>query len=118
MIIKDVLLSEAEERICEFEEVCSNFEKDSEFNSDTAKVFKSDAYYLIDEIGIKVYEAVCCEYNEETSEYDPSFDLYIFYDLYNGNIVHEEGCTTLLAAISNFNNTLEVDNLRCDLISE
>lgn len=121
MVIKDILLSKAEERIYEFEDFCPNIEENSGFNSDTTKVFKSDAYYLIDEIGVKIHEAVCCEYNEDTLEYDPEFYLYIFYDLHNGNIIYEEGATYLGVAISNFTK-LDIeyieDNLRCDLISE
>ena len=122
MVIRDILLCEAEERFYEFEDFCSNIEENSGFNSDTIKVLKSDAYYLIDEIGIKIHEAVCCKYNEDTSEYNPEFYLFIFYDLHNSNIVYEEGDTTLVLALSNFINTLDtkytLDNLRCDLISE
>lgn len=122
MVIKNILMGKAMERVLEVNNFDEERETNSSFDYGSSQVFKFKTHYSINEIGINIYEAICYEYDEGSQELEDNFSFYIFYDLNNEHIVYEEQGSSLEVCIHNFDGNISMEyiyeNLHCDLTDE
>ena len=122
MVIKNILMGKAMERVLEVNNFDEERETNSSFDYGSSQVFKFKTHYSINEIGINIYEAICYEYDEGSQELEDNFSFYIFYDLNNEHIVYEEQGSSLEVCIHNFDENISMEyiyeNLHCDLTDE
>lgn len=76
-----------------------------------------DYLYLID-LQVNIFSAICCNYNQDTEEYEIDHDLYIFYHSDTGEEIYFEVGSPLTACIHNYCHfaglqVKNVDELRC-----
>lgn len=100
MIIKNMLVSDAEDKMFELE--CSLKEFEIQSCSEISKIIVDGSFIYIKELGVNIHSALCCNYDEAEQEYVPDHSLYIFFDAIKNDLIYDEGVTCLEAAISNF----------------
>lgn len=66
------------------------------------QIWAEPDYLYLKDLRVNVYSAVCCNYDQETKEYEIDHDLYIFYDPDTGKEVYFEVGSSLAVCLHNY----------------